>query len=135
MIIKETVDLTEIKSILFHDDIFDLARDDIEVSKKEFEPPISANVMYVGGYCDDEIFGLSCFHIFRDGLKFHPNVLKKFRLQYGRDFIKRSVDMIKCRLYIEIPNDRRDLFNFAKKLGFKIIDENLNKTEMMRFKQ
>jgi len=123
LIIEETNNPEEIKSILCHKDIFDLSRDNKKVNVEDFEPPMD-NVFYVGGYEGNKIFALSCFHQFKGGLKFHPHVLKSHRQRYGREFVQYTASMLKCILYIEIPEKRKDLFNLAKKLGFDSLANN-----------
>ena len=123
MIIKETINIKEIKSILCHKDIFDLSKDGVKIKAEDFEPPLN-NVLYVGGYDKENIFALSCFHKFKDGLKFHPHVLKSHRYKYAREFVRYTATMLKCNIYIEIPEKRRDLFNLASKLGFDSLVNN-----------
>lgn len=126
MIVKPTKDIDEIKRILCHPDIFRNICGDYDIKPEEFIPPMK-DVVYLGGY-DREIFAVSCFHPFKDGLKFHPNVLPKYRLQHAKDFVKQSITMVKCRLYIEIPKKRKRLFNLAHKLGFDSIVNNKDST-------
>lgn len=126
MIIRETKNIEEIKSILCHPEIFNRIKGNHYIDADNFIPPLD-DVLYFGGY-DDGIFGVSCFHSYRDGLKFHPNVLPSYRLKYGRDFVKLSLSMVKCKIYIEIPKERKRLFNLAEKLGFDSISNNKDST-------
>ncbi len=128
MIIRETKDTEEIKSILCHKDIFGYISEGAEVKPKDYNPPLD-EIIYIGGYENGKIFALACFHPFKDGLKFHPNVLKSYRLKYGRRFVSYTVNMLKCKLYIEIPRNRKDLFNFATKLGFDSVANNKDSTD------
>lgn len=135
MIVARTTDINEIKSILCHENIFSYISEGTNVESQDYEPPM-ADVLYLGGYEKDKIFALACFHAFRDGLKFHPNILKGYRLKYGRRFVEYTATMLKCCLYIEIPEARKDLFNFATKLGFDSIANNKDSTDtvIMRLK-
>jgi hypothetical protein len=119
MIVRETKDEKEIKSILLHEDIKKhIGGKDMQ----DFKMP--DDCYYLGGYEDDKIFAVSCFHKFKDGLKFHPNILKSHRLKYGREFVSLCLTMVKCKMYIEIPKARKELFNFSKKNGFDSIRNN-----------
>jgi len=122
MRIARTTNQDEIRTILFHPSIYP----EISGGKQlDFDTTVFPldSALYIGGYNGD-IFALSCFHDFKDGLKFHPNVLPEYRLQYARDFIQQSLDMVKCPVYIEIPINRKRLFNLAKKIGFDSIANN-----------
>lgn len=117
MIIKETKDKEEIKKILCHKDIFNLSKDGLNIKVSDFKPPLD-DVVYIAGYEKGKPFGLAVFHRFKDGVKYHPNILKSHRRKYGRDFVKKTVSMLKCNIYIEFPKNRKDLFNLAIKFGF-----------------
>lgn len=120
MILRQTTNQDEIKKVLLHPDIYPNISEGIDIVIEEFP---TDNVLYIGGY-NDSIFAISCFHSFRDGLKFHPNILPKYKRQYARDFVKQCLDMIDCPIYIEIPVERKRLFNFSKKMGFDSVSNN-----------
>jgi len=122
MIIRPTVDQDEIKKILFHPDIYPDTSAGYELDFDSTVFPID-NVLYIGGY-DEQIFALSCIHPFMDGFKYHPYVLPEYRLKYGRDFVKQTVSMVKCPVYVEIPKKRKDLVNLAIKNGFDSVANN-----------
>jgi len=132
VIIRRTIDQDEIKTILFHPEIYPVISGGHELDKVSTRFPTD-NVLYIAGY-DINIFGLCCFHPFKDGLKFHPNILPEFKQQYAREFIQQSLNMVKSTIYIEIPKNRKRLFNFAKKIGFDSIRNNkdLSNTILMR---
>lgn len=133
MIIGQTKDIEEIKSILCHDDIFSVISEGVDIKPEEYEPSI--NDYYLAGYDDGTLFAIACFHVFNDGLKFHPNILKSYRLRCARDFVKHSLSVIKCPIYIEIPKNRKRLFNFAIKLGFDSVANNKDSANtVMRFR-
>ncbi len=127
MIIRRTVNQDEIKEILFHPDIYKDISEGVELNN-DISFPVDS-VLYIGGY-SNKIFALSCFHSFQDGVKFHPNVLPEFRRMYARDFVKRCLDVVKCKIYIEIPTRRKELFNFARKFGFVPMSSKDNKMLM-----
>lgn len=130
MIIKRTKNIEEIKSILCDKDIFNRIIGDKEIKPEDFDPPLE-NVVYIGGYEDNRIFAVSCFHKFRDGLKFHPHVLISYRLKYGREFVRYTATMLKCKLYVEIPRSRKRLINLARKLGFDSLVNNKDSTKTL----
>jgi hypothetical protein len=120
LIIRETRNVREIKSILCHPDIFYYVKGNQEIEPDEFNIDFES-IICIGGY-DKEIFAVGCFHAFRDGLKFHPSILPEYRLKYARDFVSSCISMVECMLYVEIPNNRKRLLNLAKKFGFDSID-------------
>lgn len=131
MIIRKTTDQDEIKKILFHPSIYPNISEGVELDCDNTVFPVD-RVLYLGGY-DPDIFALACFHSFQDGLKFHPNVLPSHRLKYGRDFVKQTAFMVKSPIYVEIPKNRKRLFNLAKKIGFDSIANNKDpSTHLMR---
>lgn len=135
MIIKPTKNQDEIKKILFDDSIYPDISGNVKLDFDGTEFPTDG-LLYLGGYQDDEIFAVACFHEFMDGLKFHPNVLPSHRYKYGRDFVKKSAFMLKCPIYVEIPKNRKSLINLAIKIGFDSLVNNkdLSNTILMRLK-
>ena len=135
MIVGRTTDLEEIRSILCHEDIFRFISEGVEIKPEDYVPPI-AGTIYLAGYDDGVLFALACIHPFKDGVKYHPNVLKEHRLRLSRDFVKQSLTMIKYPVYVEIPKYRKKLLNFATKLGFDSIANNKDSTDtvIMRLK-
>lgn len=130
MIIRETKDIQEIKSVLCHPAIYPRIKGDLSLEPDDFIPPMD-DVLYLGGY-DNTIFAVTCFHPFRDGLKFHPNVLPEYRLRYARDFARKCLLMVQCEVYAEVPLEFKKAINFAKKLGFDSIANNKDSTTLMR---
>ena len=126
--VKRTKDYDDIKYILNHPKIYPLISDPDCPPMGEFEPP--HNVDYIGGYYMGWMFGVSCVHRWRDGWKFHPNVLPEFRAGYARQFIHESLMQIQKPVYVEIPNDRKALYNLCVKTGFQEIERNTDKTVM-----
>lgn len=132
MELKVTNNKEEIEGFIKREEIFKKASHDCEIDKDSINIPIG-DVIYIAGYDGDDILGLSCFHQFKDGLKFHPYVLRKYNLK-GREFVEKSIGMVKCNLYVEIPKDDKLLFNLAKKLGFDSIANNKANRILMRLK-
>ncbi len=121
MIVKATRNESEIKSILWDKDIYPLISGSTEITAEDVNLPDS--VLYLAGYAP-EIFAVSCFHKFKDGIKFHPNILPSYRLEHARDFIQKCLSMVKSPVYVEIPKHRKRLFNYALKIGFDSIPNN-----------
>jgi hypothetical protein len=128
LIIRETKNVNEIKSVLCHPSIYPEISDGVDLKSDDIEIPFDG-VVYLAGY-DNEVIGISCLHFFKDGLKLHPNVLPEYRLKYGRDFVRLCISMVNCPLYVEIPNRRKRLLNLANKLGFDSLRNNSTKTLM-----
>lgn len=126
MIVKQTFNTEDVKKVICHPEVFSEIKGDYDVAAEEFDPRFE-DVVYFGGY-DDEVFGIAAYQPFRDGLKYHPNVLPNYRQKYGKRFVEYTVTMIECPLYAEIPNRRKRLINLAKKLGFDSISNNSAKT-------
>ncbi len=123
MIIEITTDIEKIKSVLCDPEIFYKISDGEDI--ETFEPPLNG-CLYLIGYVDNEVIGLSCFHGYKNGFMFHPNVIKRYRAKYGQDFVQKTANMLKCRLYVEIPKIRRGLVNLAKHVGFSEIDQTVD---------
>jgi len=128
MIIRETRNQQEIKEILFHPAIYPVISNGLSLDKDETILPMK-DIIYLGGY-EKEIFAVSCFHPYLDGMKFHPNILPKYKLKNARSFVQQTLNMVKSTLYIEIPKERKDLHNFSMKMGFKDFEINTHKILM-----
>lgn len=123
MILKETTDIDEIKSILCNSVIYDCISDDDSPLCSDFEPPINEKYLYVGGYCKGEIIALMVYHK-EDGKNFcHVQVLPEHRENHALEFGERSL-MFRGNddLYAVIPNIYKNVLKFADLFGFVIID-------------
>lgn len=118
MIIEITRDVEKIKSVLCDPEIFYKISNGQNI--ETYEPPL-VGCIYLIGLVGEKVIGLSCFHRYEDGLKFHPNVIKRYRAKYGRDFVQKTAYMLKCRLYTKIPESRQGLIKLAKNIGFSEI--------------
>ena len=125
MIVRETIDAKEIKKVLCHPDIYPAISNDSSPDADDFIPPLQG-VFYVAGYAP-QLIGISCFHWFKDGMKFHPNVLPEFRSKYADEFVTKSLEMFYKPIYVEVPDK---LVRFSKKHGFHPIGESNNKILM-----
>ena len=122
MIIRETRNQNEIKDILFHPDIYPIISGGHKLDKGATILPMK-DIIYLAGY-EERIFAVSCFHPFMDGMKYHPNILPEYKREYARGFVQSTLNMVKSPLYIEIPQNRKDLYNFSAKMGFKDFKHN-----------
>ena len=126
MILKETTDLTEIKTILCDPAIYDTITDDNCPKANEFIPPMEGH-LYIGGYIGSKIIALMVYHEYLDGSKCHVQVLPEFRKEYAKQFGEQSLIFNGTRpLYAEIPELYNNVLEFAKINGFKVIDTKLN---------
>ena len=126
MIVKETVNLEEIKAILCDPVIYDTISSDECPLIGEFEPPLNG-FLYYGGYVDNKIIALAVYHKYLDGDKYHPQVLPEFREKYAKKFVEQSLKLKGTPiLYAVIPDLYKSVLNFALKFGFKIVDKKLN---------
>lgn len=130
MVLKVSNDIDRIKALLFDDYISKKAGANELKTKEDLDLAIGS-VIYIVGSEKDNDFGLSCFHKYRDGLKMHPYILESHKSKY-REFVKKSVDMINCSLYVELDNRDKLLINLAKKLGFDSFENNKSKIILKR---
>ena len=82
---------------------------------------------------DDKNAGLTVYHKFMDGLKCHFYVLEEFRIKYARDFAKDCLDIALgqySNIYAEIKQKHKTTRNFAKKMGFVEVKDNLMRLEV-----
>ncbi len=122
MIVRETKNIEDIKSVLCHPEIYDCIATDESPSIKEFEPPLD-NQVYVGGYVEGDIMAVMAYHKFRDGLELHIQVLPEFRRKYAIEFGERAL-MFRGRkpLYATIPDLYKNVLEYALSFGFEVIE-------------
>ena len=124
MIVRETRDIDEIRSILCDPAIYDTITADDSCKANEFTPPLEDH-KYFGGYIDNEIFGLMVYHM-QDELNLcHVQVLKSHRAAHAREFGFRVLaERGDEPLYAIIPDCYENVLEFAKGFGFEIIGKN-----------
>ena len=126
--VRETKDITEIKSVLCHPVIYDCISDDNCPTSDKFEPPMGAQ--YIAGYVDNDIIGLMIYHRVTEGLKCHIQVLPEYRKLYSREFAQMALKFGEAKnatIFSEIPVCYPNVIKIAKEFGFKqigIIREN-----------
>lgn len=119
MIVAETKNIAEIKSILCHPDIYYLINDDNSGSAEDFEPPM--DVLYVAGYVNGDTIGIMIYHEVTGGLKCHIQVLPEYRKRYAREFARMALNFGEAKnaiIYSEIPVCYPNVISFAKEFGF-----------------
>ena len=127
----ETTDISLIDSIVKDDDIWKKIANN-GINKNQI-PVLSPSVLAMEVKADVTI-GLHIFTIEKDGVYFHPMILKPYRRRYAMDAIKQGLawffenvgDFIMC----EIPLSHKSTINLAKKVGFMPIDINNDKQRM-----
>lgn len=122
MILKEVTSIGDIKAILCEPAIYDTITSDDCNDFSDFDI-IKDNCFLIGGYLDGKIIALACYHKFRDGVKYHPNVLPECRSKYASEFIDKSL-IDACPVYLEIPEIYKHLIILAKKHRFEVLDIN-----------
>ncbi len=119
MIIAETKNIEEIKSILCHPEIYKVIGDDNSMSSDQFEPPLTQ--AYVAGYVEGDIIGIMIYHRFQGKLKCHIQVLPEYRKQYAQEFARMVLSFGEAKnaiIYAEIPECYQNVLKFAKSFGF-----------------
>lgn len=119
MIAKETKDMREIKSIIFHPSIHSKIEDD---ENKVVDLPVK-DAKYIGCYVDDNIVGVGMYHKVEDVTVCHMHILKEHRktigLDFGKEALKQSPDNI---LYTNIDETLGNIMKYVELLGFKPFD-------------
>ena len=122
MIVKETTNIDDIKTILCNPEIYECIATDESPSVDEFEPPFN-DCIYVGGYVGGEIVAIMIFHKFRDGSELHIQVLPEFRYKYAVEFgYKGLMFRGEKPLYATIPDLYKNVLEYALSFGFEVIE-------------
>jgi hypothetical protein len=122
VIVKETENEQEIRTILCNKEIYDTISDDYSPQADDFTLPFDG-YRYIGGYVNDEIIAVMVYHAYRDGNKCHVQVLPQFRESHAAQFGEQSLLFKGTQpLYAEIPDLYGNVLDFAHKFGFKIIE-------------
>ena len=125
MIVKETDNIDDIKSILCNPAIYDTITEDNSPLAEDFTP-IFEDHLYIGGYVKGEIIALMVYHKYLDGNKCHVQVLPEHRKKYAKEFGEQSLRFKGTRpLYAVIPDLYQNVLDFSFLFGFKVIDKNI----------
>lgn len=119
MIVVNTTNIDDIKTILCNPDIYDCISNDNCPSSEHFEPPKTAQ--YIAGYVDNKIIALMIYHKVEEGLKCHIQVLPEYRKKYAREFARIALEFGEAKnaiIYSEIPTCFPNVIRFAKEVGF-----------------
>lgn len=110
--------VSDAEKIIFDPEIYGRIKvDGIEVK----ELP-TKNIIYVGGYIDDEIVALSVYYMRDKYTTFHLYVLEDFRAKMAVTFMKRSIVFSPTSvLYTNIKKGFPEVERFAKYFNFKFI--------------
>ncbi len=117
MIVKETTNMDEIKSIIFHPDIRPNLEDD---DNKVVELPVDDS-KYIGCYIDDKIVGIGMYHKVEGVTVCHMHMLKEYRKEHGLDFGEAALafrpDDV---LYTNIDETFGNIMTYVESLGFEL---------------
>jgi hypothetical protein len=123
MIVKPTTNIDEIKAVLCHPAIYDTISGDDAPLIDEFEPPVTDEYLYIGGYVNDKIIGVMVYHKYLDGNECHVQVLPEYRKEHAIKFGEQSLSFRgTLPLYAEIPDLYKNVLAFALLNNFKVID-------------
>jgi len=117
--ITETQDMTAVNAILTHPDIWkDIAPEGVE----PFDTPHVPELIY---HLVNDGDGVIVYHEFRDGLKIHPNMLRRGKMAYQA--VEDSIQMMFAQgvttIYGEIDAKLKHVIRFAKALKFKSTEQ------------
>lgn len=122
MILEPTLDRDLIKSVMTDSEMWGkVGIDGVEVDT--FEPVIKRNMIVLSALVES-VIGLHMFVDTPKGVIYHPMLLKQFRKNHGREFIKKGIEWIfdqtpTEQIMVEIPTDHRHNINLAKHFNFK----------------
>ena len=124
MILKECFNIEDIKEVLCHPEIYDTISSDECPKLKDFEPPMTDEYSYVVGYVKGVPIGVMIYHKYRDGNECHVQVLPQYRKEYAIKFGQQSLNFRGAApLYAQIPDLYKNVLDFAKSNGFRVINE------------
>jgi hypothetical protein len=122
LIVTKIDNVDDIKAVLCNPAIYDTINDDNSQNIEDFEPPISDEYLYIGGYADDKIIGLMVYQQYLDGNECHVQVLPEHRKEHAKEFGEQSLKFRGTQpLYAEIPDLYQNVLNFALLNNFKVI--------------
>ncbi len=123
MIVKKTVDIDDIKAILFEPSIYDTITTDECPLLGEVDPPLTDEYLYIGGYVNGNIMALMVYHKYLDGNKCHVQVLPDYRKEHAKKFGEQSLLFRgTLPLYAKIPDLYKNVLDFALLNDFEVIN-------------
>jgi hypothetical protein len=125
MIVKETTNQEQIRTILCNLLIYDTIASDDCPGVNDFDIPFDGH-RYVGGFVNGEIIALMVYHTYKDGNKCHVQVLPEHRKEYAQKFGEQSLMFRGTQpLYAEIASLYQNVLDFALTFGFEVLDKNI----------
>jgi hypothetical protein len=125
MIVKETTNQEQIRTILCNTLIYDTIASDDCLGVNDFDIPFDGH-RYVGGFVNGEIIALMVYHTYKDGNKCHVQVLPEHRKEYAQKFGEQSLMFRGTQpLYAEIASLYQNVLDFALTFGFEVLDKNI----------
>jgi hypothetical protein len=125
MIVKETTNQEQIRTILCNTLIYDTIASDDCPGVNDFDIPFDGH-RYVGGFVNGEIIALMVYHTYKDGNKCHVQVLPEHRKEYAQKFGEQSLMFRGTQpLYAEIASLYQNVLDFALTFGFEVLDKNI----------
>lgn len=126
MIVRETACRGEIEKILLDPVIYDCISDDNCPSIEEFKAPIGKGYTYIGGYSNNQIFGVMIYHNKNGKTYCHIQVLPEYRAEFAQEFAKKALDeqlQYGDEVWAEIPTCYDNVLRFALSFGFRQVDK------------
>jgi hypothetical protein len=125
MIVKETTNQEQIRTILCNLLIYDTIASDDCPGVNDFDIPFDGH-RYVGGFVNGEIIALMVYHTYKDGNKCHVQVLPEHRKEYAQKFGEQSLMFRGTQpLYAEIASLYQNVLDFALTFGFEVLDKTI----------
>lgn len=122
MLVTKTDNITDIRKVLCHPEIYDCISGDDSPDICDFSPPIDASIEYIAGYVEDDIIAIMVYHNINSELKIHIQVLPEFRKEYAKEFARIALKFGEAKnaiIYAEIPECYPNVISFAKEFGFQ----------------
>jgi len=122
MNIEQTFDQRLIKKVMTDSEMWEKIGVD-GIKKEDFSPVLRRNMLVIKAVVEN-VIGLHLFVHKPSGVVFHPMLLKPFRKDYGREFIKNGLEWFfdntnMNSLFVEIPEHHQHNINLATKFNFK----------------
>lgn len=125
MILKQVTDTNIIKSMMTDPEMWEKIKID-SLDKISFIPEMGRNTMVIGAFVDN-VIGLHVFAREKVGVIYHPMLLKKFRKEFGREFITKGLEWffdntICNNIFVDVPVKYKHNINLAKNFNFKEVE-------------
>ena len=119
VIVKETKNMEEVKSIIFHPSILPNLEDD---DNKVTGLPVKDS-KYIGCYVDDKIIGVGMYHKVDGNTVAHMHLLKEYRKELGLEFGKKALKLSPSDvIYTNVDETFPNIMKYVELLGFKLFE-------------